>query len=326
MGRWLDRVVVLGGLAALAACIEVAPRSSVPFQEARERQVRYAAEVTLAVKEERRDAVSEAAVNGRARAAADARDLGRRACPAGRAPHLPRRRSAQLGAPPPDLRRRPSHDLAAAAVPAGRASASARCRSSGWRRRCCSTARSRRRRRPWGRTRGTRRALSLPALFRPRQHRHRRGGAARPRGRGRQRADGPAGAHHRRRARRPLGRRRLQPAPLAAPRRRRGRRADPRRRAGRADRDHARSASGRRRSGPPTASRTGTTAGSRSPSSSFSPGGRPGQPLEEPRRRLDVAPQRSVTPPGRAIQVPTLDCATRSSDTAAAAPARVCQP
>jgi OOP family OmpA-OmpF porin len=65
MGRWLGRVVVLGGLAALAACIEMAPHSSVPFQAARERQVRYAAEVMLAVKEERRDAVSEAAVNGR---------------------------------------------------------------------------------------------------------------------------------------------------------------------------------------------------------------------------------------------------------------------
>ena len=65
MARRLDRIILLGGLAAVAACIEVAPRSSVPFHEARDRQVRYAAEVTLALKEVRRDAFSEAAVNAR---------------------------------------------------------------------------------------------------------------------------------------------------------------------------------------------------------------------------------------------------------------------
>ena len=65
MARRLDRIILLGGLAVVAACIEVAPRSSVPFHEAHEREVRYAAEVTLAVKEVRRDAFSEAAVNAR---------------------------------------------------------------------------------------------------------------------------------------------------------------------------------------------------------------------------------------------------------------------
>lgn len=65
MARRLDRIILLGALAAVAACIEVAPHSSVPFHEARDRQVRYAAEVTLAVKEVRRDAFSEAAVNAR---------------------------------------------------------------------------------------------------------------------------------------------------------------------------------------------------------------------------------------------------------------------
>jgi outer membrane protein OmpA-like peptidoglycan-associated protein len=65
MGRRLDRIIVLGGLVALAACIEVAPRSSLPFQGARDRHARYAAEVTLAIKEERRDEVAEAAANGR---------------------------------------------------------------------------------------------------------------------------------------------------------------------------------------------------------------------------------------------------------------------
>jgi outer membrane protein OmpA-like peptidoglycan-associated protein len=65
MGRWLDRIILLAGLAAVAACIEVAPRSSVPFHEARDRQVRYAAEITLAIKEARRDEISEAAANGR---------------------------------------------------------------------------------------------------------------------------------------------------------------------------------------------------------------------------------------------------------------------
>jgi outer membrane protein OmpA-like peptidoglycan-associated protein len=110
MGRWLDRVVVLGGLAALAACIQVAPRSSVPFQEARERQVRYAAEMTLAVKEERRDADNEAAVNGRTVlpqmpevwgvARAQRQAFAPAAAPAG-----------ELGAPLPDVARAGSHDL-----------------------------------------------------------------------------------------------------------------------------------------------------------------------------------------------------------------------
>jgi outer membrane protein OmpA-like peptidoglycan-associated protein len=65
MARRLDRIILLGGLATVAACIEVAPRSSVPFHQARDREIRYAAEVTLAVKEVRRDAFSEAAVNAR---------------------------------------------------------------------------------------------------------------------------------------------------------------------------------------------------------------------------------------------------------------------
>ena len=65
MARWLAGIILLGALAAVAACIEVAPHSSVPFHAARDRQVRYAAEVTLAIKEERRDEVSEAAANGR---------------------------------------------------------------------------------------------------------------------------------------------------------------------------------------------------------------------------------------------------------------------
>ena len=65
MARSLDRIIVLGALAALVACIEVAPRSSVPFHTARDRHARYLAEVTLAIKEERRDALSEAAANGR---------------------------------------------------------------------------------------------------------------------------------------------------------------------------------------------------------------------------------------------------------------------
>ena len=65
MARTLHRIILLGGLAAVAACIEMAPRSSVPFHEAHDRRVRYAAEVTLAVKEVRRDAFSEAAVNAR---------------------------------------------------------------------------------------------------------------------------------------------------------------------------------------------------------------------------------------------------------------------
>jgi hypothetical protein len=58
-------VILLVPLTLLGACIEVAPRSSVAFQPSAEREVRYAAELALAIKEDRRDAVSEAAVNGR---------------------------------------------------------------------------------------------------------------------------------------------------------------------------------------------------------------------------------------------------------------------
>jgi hypothetical protein len=65
MGRSLARIIVLAPLALLAACAAVTPRSSVPFQAAAEREMRYAAEATLAVKENRRDEVSEAAANGR---------------------------------------------------------------------------------------------------------------------------------------------------------------------------------------------------------------------------------------------------------------------
>jgi hypothetical protein len=66
MGRRLARIVVLlAGAAMLAGCVEMAPRSSVAFQPAAEREARYAAEVALAVKENRRDEISEAAANGR---------------------------------------------------------------------------------------------------------------------------------------------------------------------------------------------------------------------------------------------------------------------
>ena len=122
MGRWLDRVVVLGGLAAVAGCIEVAPRSSVPFQDARARQARYAAEMTLAVKEERRDAVSEAAVNGRlvlpqmpeiwgvaqaqlAGPAAAAPALAPLDPPTGARPAVARSRAGRLRRPPGDCER-----------------------------------------------------------------------------------------------------------------------------------------------------------------------------------------------------------------------------
>ncbi len=65
MGRWLKGILLWSWLALLAACIQVAPRSSVPFHDAVARQARYAAEMTLAIKEERRDEFSEAAANGR---------------------------------------------------------------------------------------------------------------------------------------------------------------------------------------------------------------------------------------------------------------------
>lgn len=65
MRRKFESIIVLAALAALAACIEMAPRSSVPFHDAQGRHARYAAEVTLAIKEERRDAATEAAANGR---------------------------------------------------------------------------------------------------------------------------------------------------------------------------------------------------------------------------------------------------------------------
>ena len=65
MGRPLTSILVLASLVLLGACVEMAPRSSLPFQAAAARQARYAAEMALAVKEDRRDAVSEAAANGR---------------------------------------------------------------------------------------------------------------------------------------------------------------------------------------------------------------------------------------------------------------------
>jgi len=58
-------LAVLGPLALLGACLQVAPRSSVPFQANADRQIRYAAEIGLAVKEDRRGEISEAAANGR---------------------------------------------------------------------------------------------------------------------------------------------------------------------------------------------------------------------------------------------------------------------
>ena len=66
MGRWLASIVVLlAAPALLGGCLEMAPRSSVAFQPPAEREVRYAAEVALAIKEDRRHEVSEAAANGR---------------------------------------------------------------------------------------------------------------------------------------------------------------------------------------------------------------------------------------------------------------------
>jgi hypothetical protein len=63
MDRPLRTIAVLGPLALLGACLQVAPRSSMPFQTAADREARYAAEATLAIKEDRQ--VSEAAVNAR---------------------------------------------------------------------------------------------------------------------------------------------------------------------------------------------------------------------------------------------------------------------
>jgi hypothetical protein len=63
MGRSLASIIVLAPLALLGACAGVVPQ--MPFHASAEREMRYAAEVTLAVKESRRDEVSEAAANGR---------------------------------------------------------------------------------------------------------------------------------------------------------------------------------------------------------------------------------------------------------------------
>ncbi len=65
MGRPLTSILVLAPLVLLGACLEMAPSSSVPFQDAAARQARYAAEMALAVKEDRWAEVSEAAANGR---------------------------------------------------------------------------------------------------------------------------------------------------------------------------------------------------------------------------------------------------------------------
>jgi hypothetical protein len=65
MGRLLASPLVMMSLTLLAACLEMAPVSSVPFQPTAERQARYAAEIALAVKEDRRGEISEAAANGR---------------------------------------------------------------------------------------------------------------------------------------------------------------------------------------------------------------------------------------------------------------------
>jgi hypothetical protein len=65
MGQSFVGIVMLAPLALLGACLQVPPRSSVPFQATADRQTRYAAEITLAVKEDRRGEVSEAVANGR---------------------------------------------------------------------------------------------------------------------------------------------------------------------------------------------------------------------------------------------------------------------
>jgi hypothetical protein len=65
MDRSLRTIAVLGPLALLGACLQVAPRSSVAFQAPADREARYAAEITLATKEDRRAEFSEAAANGR---------------------------------------------------------------------------------------------------------------------------------------------------------------------------------------------------------------------------------------------------------------------
>lgn len=65
MGRSFASIVVLAPLVLLGACLEMAPSSSVPFQTTADREARYAAEITLAIKEDRRAEISEAAANGR---------------------------------------------------------------------------------------------------------------------------------------------------------------------------------------------------------------------------------------------------------------------
>lgn len=111
MARRVDRIILLSGLAAIAACIEVAPRSSVPFHAAREREVRYAAEATLAVKEVRRDAFSEAAVNARG-VLPQMPEIWGVPRPRPQAPIAGARPLARLDPPAPDQLRRPPPDPA----------------------------------------------------------------------------------------------------------------------------------------------------------------------------------------------------------------------
>ena len=123
MATRLDRVILLGGLAMVAGCIEVAPRSSVPFHAAHDREIRYAAEVTLAVKEVRRDAFSEAAVNARSVLPQMPEIWGvprpRPQAPTAGAPPL-----ARLDPPAPDQRRRPPPDRSSQGCPPGDCEAS----------------------------------------------------------------------------------------------------------------------------------------------------------------------------------------------------------
>ncbi len=65
MGQPFASIVILAPLILLGACFQIAPRSSMPFQATADRQSRYTAEIMLAVKEDRRGEVSEAAANGR---------------------------------------------------------------------------------------------------------------------------------------------------------------------------------------------------------------------------------------------------------------------
>jgi len=107
MGRTsLASIIVLAPLALLGACLEVVPRSSVPFQASVEREMRYAAEVTLAIKENRRDEVSEAAANGRVVL-----------------PHMP---EIWAGSPAHDARQRAAAEDQLALVDAGGPAAAAR--------------------------------------------------------------------------------------------------------------------------------------------------------------------------------------------------------